>query len=83
VAGDLSLVDLYGKKVAVVSGYVWHEQLVADHPAIEVVPVQNLGVALNMVSFGSDMIGAWKRRTNITGTRRRRPPAPPPVPVAW
>ncbi len=51
--GDLSLTDLYGKKVAIVSGYVWQELIEADHPAIQVVPVENLGAALNMVSFGA------------------------------
>ena len=53
VRGDLRLEDLYGKKVAIVSGYVWQELIQSDHPAIEVVPVQNLGTALQMASLGS------------------------------
>ena len=53
VRGDLRLEDLYGKKVAIVSGYVWQELIQSDHPAIEVVPVQNLVTALQMASLGS------------------------------
>ena len=53
VPGDLSLTDLYGKKVAVVSGYLWQELIESGHSAIQVVPVQNLLTALNMASLGS------------------------------
>jgi PAS domain S-box-containing protein len=50
--GDLGLKDLYGKKVAVVSGYLWQEYLETDHKEIQIVPVPNLSAGLQMVSLG-------------------------------
>jgi serine phosphatase RsbU (regulator of sigma subunit)/ABC-type amino acid transport substrate-binding protein len=47
----LTLEQLRGKKVAVVSGYVWHDLLETDHPDIELVPVPNISAALQMTSF--------------------------------
>jgi PAS domain S-box-containing protein len=51
--GDLGLKDLYGKKVAVVSGYLWQEFLETDHKEIQIVPVPNLTAGLQMVSLGT------------------------------
>jgi serine phosphatase RsbU (regulator of sigma subunit)/ABC-type amino acid transport substrate-binding protein len=48
----LSLSDLKGKQVAVVSGYVWQDLLTLDHPDIELIPVPNIASALQMTSFG-------------------------------
>jgi serine phosphatase RsbU (regulator of sigma subunit)/ABC-type amino acid transport substrate-binding protein len=48
----LSLSDLKGRKVAVVSGYVWQDLLTLDHPDIELIPVPNIATALQMTSFG-------------------------------
>jgi len=48
----LSLSDLKGKQVAVVSGYVWQDLLTLDHPDIELIPVPNIATALQMTSFG-------------------------------
>jgi serine phosphatase RsbU (regulator of sigma subunit)/ABC-type amino acid transport substrate-binding protein len=47
----LTLAKLRGKKVAVVSGYVWHELLTTNHPDIVLVPVPNITSALQMTSF--------------------------------
>lgn len=47
----LTLKKLRKKKVAVVSGYVWHELLAIDHPDIELVPAPNITTALQMTSF--------------------------------
>ena len=46
------LEDLRGKRVAVPSGYLWEEFLSADYPEIELVPVQDIPVALKHVAFG-------------------------------
>jgi PAS domain S-box-containing protein len=51
-SGDLGLKDLVGKKVAVVSGYLWQEYLETDHKEIQIVPVPNLSAGLQMVSLG-------------------------------
>jgi PAS domain S-box-containing protein len=51
--GELGLKDLYGKKVAVVSGYLWQEYLETDHKEIQIVPVPNLTAGLQMVSLGT------------------------------
>jgi serine phosphatase RsbU (regulator of sigma subunit)/ABC-type amino acid transport substrate-binding protein len=48
----LSVSDLKGKKVAVVSGYAWEELLRNNHPDIELIPVPNIATALQMTSFG-------------------------------
>ncbi len=52
-ADALTLSDLTGKSVAIVSGYVWQELVEAEHPEIDVVPVPNLETALGKVAFGS------------------------------
>ena len=46
------MADLIGRKVAVVSGYVWEDLLTNDHPEVQLVPVPTIGTALEMVSFG-------------------------------
>ena len=48
----LSLDDLDGKKVAVVSGYVWQDRLANEHPEIELVPAPDIATGLQMTSFG-------------------------------
>ena len=40
--GAASLKDLRGKKVAIVSGYVWHALIPEDEPRIQIVPVTDL-----------------------------------------
>lgn len=44
--------DLYGKKVAVVKGYSWHDFLVDNHAAIEVIPARDTIEAIHLVSSG-------------------------------
>ncbi len=53
VGQNLTLKDLHGLKVAVVSGYVWQELIERDHPEIELEPVPDLLSGLKRVSFGS------------------------------
>ncbi len=48
---------LYGKKVGIVSGYVWHEHFQRDHPQIEIVAVENITSGLRKVS--TDEIDAF------------------------
>jgi PAS domain S-box-containing protein len=43
---------LIGKKVGVVSGYIWHELLSRDYPDIEIIPVDHISVGLRKVSTG-------------------------------
>ncbi len=43
---------LNGKRVGVVSGYIWHEGLVRDYPDIEIVPVDHILHGLRKVSTG-------------------------------
>ena len=51
--GITTLDDLKGKKVAVVSGYLWQSLLAGDHPEIVVVPVTGMEQALEMVAEGT------------------------------
>ncbi len=44
--------DLYQMRVAVVSGYVWHEMLSHDHPDLKLILVSDLVAGLQKVSFG-------------------------------
>ncbi|HPQ70406.1 MAG TPA: transporter substrate-binding domain-containing protein [bacterium] len=44
--------DLYQYRVAVVSGYVWHEMLTRDHPDLKLILVKDLVDGLQKVSFG-------------------------------
>lgn len=53
VGQKLSLKDLHGLNVAVVSGYVWQELISRDHPEINLKPVTDLLSGLKKVSFGS------------------------------
>jgi serine phosphatase RsbU (regulator of sigma subunit)/ABC-type amino acid transport substrate-binding protein len=50
--GTLTMADLAGREVVVVSGYVWEDLLTNDHPRIQLVTVPTIGTALEMVSFG-------------------------------
>jgi PAS domain S-box-containing protein len=43
---------LIGKKVGVVSGYIWHESFKRDYPDIELVPVSHASIGLRKVSTG-------------------------------
>ena len=48
----LSINDLQGMKVAIVSGYVWHEMISREHPEIVVDAVPDIQTGLRKVSFG-------------------------------
>ncbi len=51
---DLTTTEkLNGKKVGMVSGYVWHEMISKNYPDIEIVPVKNISVGLNKLSTGA------------------------------
>jgi ABC-type amino acid transport substrate-binding protein len=43
---------LTGKKVGVVSSYVWQEWIARDHPGIDLQPVRDMATGLLLVSFG-------------------------------
>jgi two-component system, NarL family, sensor histidine kinase EvgS len=43
---------LNGKKVGVVSGYIWHKSLTRDYPEIDIVPVDHILLGLRKVSTG-------------------------------
>lgn len=47
-----TLKSLHGKKVGVVSNYVWQEWVTRDHPSIKLQPVRDLQTGLLLVSFG-------------------------------
>lgn len=47
-----SLEQLQGKKVGVVSNYVWQEWVSQDHPGINLQPVRDMQTGLLLVSFG-------------------------------
>lgn len=51
-AGHETLLSLRGKKVGIVSGYVWQEWVATDHPDIEILPVPNMDAGLLLTSFG-------------------------------
>ena len=50
---SLSLSDLVGMKVAVVSGYVWQDLITNDYPGISLQPVPDIRTGLKKVSFGT------------------------------
>ena len=53
MAPDASGLDQFrGKKVGVVSSYVWQEWIARDHPAIDLQPVRDMPTGLLLVSFG-------------------------------
>jgi len=52
VTRDLTLKDLRGMQVAVVSGYVWQDHLETDHPKIKLDKVPDLTTGLRKLSFG-------------------------------
>jgi len=54
VNGQTCLKDLAGKRVAIVSGYIWHEMLAREHPEITIDPVPDMLTGLRRVSFGTD-----------------------------
>ncbi|NKB22049.1 MAG: transporter substrate-binding domain-containing protein [Alphaproteobacteria bacterium] len=47
-----TLKSLHGKRVGVVSNYVWQEWVTRDHPSINLQPVRDLQTGLLLVSFG-------------------------------
>ena len=52
-AGDYSSLKQFGgKKVGVVSGYVWQEWIARDYPAVNLQPVRDVQTGLLLVSFG-------------------------------
>jgi PAS domain S-box-containing protein len=54
VRDNITLQDLKGMKVAIVSGYVWQEFISRDHPAIKLDPVHDVQTGLRKASFGID-----------------------------
>jgi PAS domain S-box-containing protein len=54
VRDNLTLRQLSGMKVALVSGYVWQEFISRDHPTIKLDPVHDVQTGLRKVSFGMD-----------------------------
>lgn len=54
VRDNMTLQDLKGMKVALVSGYVWQEFISRDYPAIKLDPVHNVQTGLRKTSFGID-----------------------------
>ncbi len=52
IQGTLSIDELRGKKITVVSQYVWQDYLNADYPDIALVPAPSVADGLKMVSFG-------------------------------
>ena len=54
VKDNMTLQDLGGMKVALVSGYVWQEFISRDHPAIKLDPVHDVQTGLRKASFGMD-----------------------------
>ncbi|MHC5114795.1 MAG: SpoIIE family protein phosphatase [Planctomycetota bacterium] len=65
----MTLDDLHGKRVAVVSGYAWHDLLSAQHPEIELVTAPDIASALRMTSFGivEAMVGDQATSTYYIG----------------
>ena len=53
VAGTVTLQQLQGKKVAVVSGYIWQEFLQRDYPGIELEAVPDVASGLSKISAGT------------------------------
>jgi len=51
-SNQMSLSQLHGKRVAVVSGYAWHDLLTAQHPEIVLITAPDIASALRMTSFG-------------------------------
>lgn len=52
-AGNFSgLGQFRGKKVGVVSSYIWQEWIARDHPGIDLQPVRDMQTGLLLVSFG-------------------------------
>ena len=45
--------ELNGKKVAIVSGYLWEEFVSRDYPEINIIPVKNITEGLRAVSLGN------------------------------
>ena len=54
VRDNMTLQNLKGMKVALVSGYVWQEFILRDHPEIKLDPVHDVQTGLRKVSFGMD-----------------------------
>ncbi len=52
VTEPMSLEKLKGMKVTVVHNYIWKDILEKSYPALDLNPAQDIGAALNKVSFG-------------------------------
>lgn len=48
----MNINDLYGKKIAVASGYVWHDMIALEHPEIQIQAVKNATEGLQLLSLG-------------------------------
>ncbi|MEW7981040.1 MAG: transporter substrate-binding domain-containing protein, partial [Candidatus Sedimenticola endophacoides] len=53
VRRNLSMNDLKGLKIAVVSGYAAHDFLLAEYPHLNLEPVADVETALRKVAFGA------------------------------
>ena len=49
---DYNLKKLRGKRITVVSGYVWQDYITNDYPEIAFIPANSVADGLKMVSFG-------------------------------
>jgi serine phosphatase RsbU (regulator of sigma subunit)/ABC-type amino acid transport substrate-binding protein len=69
-SGALTLEDLHGKRVVVVSGYVWHDWLAHDHPQIKLVIAPDIASALQMTAFkiADAMVGDQATTTHYIGS---------------
>jgi diguanylate cyclase (GGDEF)-like protein/PAS domain S-box-containing protein len=52
IQGQLTMQDLNGKKVSVVSGYAVHQYIKDNYPGIELIPVSNTLEGLRNVAYG-------------------------------
>ena len=69
-AGDFSGLDQFrGKRIGVVSGYVWQEWIARDYPGIILQPVRDVQTGLQLTSFGQldAMVGNLATATYYIG----------------
>ena len=53
MTGTYDMKKLRGKRITVVSGYVWQDYLNNDYPDIALIPAKSVAAGLKMVSFGA------------------------------
>ena len=51
-AGGTGLTDFMDRRVGVVSGYIWQDLILNDHPTMQLQPVADLRTGLKRVAFG-------------------------------